>query len=597
MAKLTRIPQKVFASQAGSNQIARFGSFAAGSPVLMGPSGVGSIQMLSQYESGWFASVVNGAAPAIEDMNALQYLYAYQLAYGFQEGIAEYDGSTTYFINSIAKSGSNLYISVADNNTGNAVSNTSFWKLFFQGNIFSTGAILAGTYGGDVFIDGDASLGSGVTVTGDLIVNGNLVNNGGYSLIVAGDLVITETFNFTPTDPDIAQDPFMVGGDWIFGNQNSFPGPSQFRVNKASGGYYITVGGDIIGNFQNVDCSGRDEASGLSIFGGGDAQLVFFNLKGGDSAGSAQAGQGGYFQIDGICNGCSIDSSGGDSGFDGFNAGFGGGVGASSFLNCTSLDFSGGSATTGSGNNIAGGGGGFLFADLLHANSVNGKGGDGDAGNGGNNGNIGANEISNCTLDISGGNSVSGNGADSNEFGAKLCRSGMHFVTLIARGGSGAVGGNGCFFTDDGSAFFQAIAGNSTMLGIDLSGGEGTVGAGGNAGSIELNGDLLLSKFDISGTASIVMNGGDGVTTGGDGGNILVYGSLSIRGTVSQAGGTGSTPGIDGTITLRSNVRAQSLGVANSAAATTPGSVVKKIEIFDEYGDSLGFIPVYDTIT
>lgn len=37
-------------------------------------------------------------------------------------------------------------------------------------------------------------------------------------------------------------------------------------------------------------------------------------------------------------------------------------------------------------------------------------------------------------------------------------------------------------------------------------------------------------------------------------------------------------------------------GVGNSAAATTPGAVVKKIEVFDNVGVSLGFIPVYATI-
>jgi hypothetical protein len=40
----------------------------------------------------------------------------------------------------------------------------------------------------------------------------------------------------------------------------------------------------------------------------------------------------------------------------------------------------------------------------------------------------------------------------------------------------------------------------------------------------------------------------------------------------------------------------QGLTVALGKAATTPGSVVKKIEIFDCAGTSLGFIPVYDTI-
>lgn len=39
------------------------------------------------------------------------------------------------------------------------------------------------------------------------------------------------------------------------------------------------------------------------------------------------------------------------------------------------------------------------------------------------------------------------------------------------------------------------------------------------------------------------------------------------------------------------------IGVGNSAAAATPDTVVKKIEVFDEAGASLGFIAVYDAIT
>lgn len=38
------------------------------------------------------------------------------------------------------------------------------------------------------------------------------------------------------------------------------------------------------------------------------------------------------------------------------------------------------------------------------------------------------------------------------------------------------------------------------------------------------------------------------------------------------------------------------IGVGNSAAATTPGTVIKKMEIFDASGVSLGFIPIYDAI-
>ena len=46
------------------------------------------------------------------------------------------------------------------------------------------------------------------------------------------------------------------------------------------------------------------------------------------------------------------------------------------------------------------------------------------------------------------------------------------------------------------------------------------------------------------------------------------------------------------------NIRSPgNLGIGNSAAATTPGTVTKKLEIFDESGSSLGFIPIYDAIT
>jgi hypothetical protein len=39
------------------------------------------------------------------------------------------------------------------------------------------------------------------------------------------------------------------------------------------------------------------------------------------------------------------------------------------------------------------------------------------------------------------------------------------------------------------------------------------------------------------------------------------------------------------------------LGVGNSAAATTLGTVVKKMEVFAVNGTSLGFVPIYDSIT
>jgi hypothetical protein len=39
------------------------------------------------------------------------------------------------------------------------------------------------------------------------------------------------------------------------------------------------------------------------------------------------------------------------------------------------------------------------------------------------------------------------------------------------------------------------------------------------------------------------------------------------------------------------------LAVGNSAAATTPGTVVNKMQVFDQFGASLGYVPIYNAIT
>lgn len=63
-----------------------------------------------------------------------------------------------------------------------------------------------------------------------------------------------------------------------------------------------------------------------------------------------------------------------------------------------------------------------------------------------------------------------------------------------------------------------------------------------------------------------------------------VHGDLNVSDNVgtTKAGFTGSTG---------------ALRVGNAAVGTTPGSVVKKMEVFNENGVSLGFVPIYSTIT
>lgn len=127
MAKITRANQKIFASTSGIGQLGVFGSLASGSPAYS--TNPETIQSLSNYLDGWYAAVLGENSPAIQDMNSLFYLFAYQLSYIFQNGIPEWNSATTYYVGSLCTSGNFTYRSIADDNLNNAVTNTTYWVL------------------------------------------------------------------------------------------------------------------------------------------------------------------------------------------------------------------------------------------------------------------------------------------------------------------------------------------------------------------------------------------------------------------------------------------------------------------------------------
>lgn len=126
MAKITRKIMKIFGSSAGPSEIAKFGSLAAAAPAYSTDPTV--IQSLSNYLDGWLGAVIGANSPALEDMNALCYLYAYQLAYLMQAGVAEWDSTTTYYIGSLVNDGTGIiYRSIVDNNLDNALTDAAAW--------------------------------------------------------------------------------------------------------------------------------------------------------------------------------------------------------------------------------------------------------------------------------------------------------------------------------------------------------------------------------------------------------------------------------------------------------------------------------------
>lgn len=126
MAKIERKTQKIFGENANLDQIAVFGTMKTGTPVYS--RNIDALQSAA-YTQGWDAGILDDKAPYKEEMNGVQYGLSSQIAYIFQEGIPEYDAGTTYYQNSIVRQTGTfkLFGSLVNDNTGHALTETSYW--------------------------------------------------------------------------------------------------------------------------------------------------------------------------------------------------------------------------------------------------------------------------------------------------------------------------------------------------------------------------------------------------------------------------------------------------------------------------------------
>lgn len=169
MARLGPILSNIFGSLAGTNQISKFGSLYAGSAQYT--TDPEQAQSLSNWLTGWFAAAIGGAAPAIEDMNAVHFAMSYQLAYLQQAGVPEWVSTATYYIGSIVNDGSgNLYVSLTNSNVGNALTSSTNWRKTSSTTVkveTSNYQILAG----DKFIQCNAASGAFTVTLPDATLN------------------------------------------------------------------------------------------------------------------------------------------------------------------------------------------------------------------------------------------------------------------------------------------------------------------------------------------------------------------------------------------------------------------------------------------
>ncbi len=144
MPKLLRINQKIFAGSASAADlgISQFGSLANGTPNFTIDPAI--VQALGQWTNGWNAAVMGGNSPALEDLNAVHFVLARQLAYLFQSGMPEWDADTVYYSNSMVSAGGQIYRSLQNSNTNNAVSDSTYWILVSANLLNFWGGVDAG---------------------------------------------------------------------------------------------------------------------------------------------------------------------------------------------------------------------------------------------------------------------------------------------------------------------------------------------------------------------------------------------------------------------------------------------------------------------
>lgn len=152
MTKIERKTQKIFAGNADTDELAVFGSMISGTPVYN--DDIEALQS-EAYTEGWKAAVAANEAPFMEEMNAVQYGFSKQLAYLFQQGIAEWDAGTTYYLNSFCQVGGVIYKSMQDENINHSPADGTegtYWSPLETGGGGSSG-LEVGDIGMALYVD------------------------------------------------------------------------------------------------------------------------------------------------------------------------------------------------------------------------------------------------------------------------------------------------------------------------------------------------------------------------------------------------------------------------------------------------------------
>lgn len=276
MAKLTRVTGKVFgsAAQAQSGGIGQFGSAATGTPNPT--TDVATIQALQAYLDGWGSAVITSRNfPPIEEVTGVLKTISYQACYTLQEGIPEYDINTEYSNTSVVKSINNgittLYVSLANGNIGNPLTDTTKWKSYVLDQIQrNIGEIVTSTIP--------------LTDAGLHLLDGSLLSGaGGYGGFVAyiADLYAADpTANYFTTEADWQQAVSANGvcGKFVYDSVNN-----TVRLPKVTGFIEGTIDTTTLGDLTEAGLPNIKTSSsvtrGLGIADDSSIDAPFYQIN------------------------------------------------------------------------------------------------------------------------------------------------------------------------------------------------------------------------------------------------------------------------------------------------------------------------------
>jgi len=292
MAALTRKFKKIFGKDSVNNGV--FGSAAALAPATS--TNPETIESLAAFLTGWEDATEGGLRlPTLQDMQGLKYDTDYHLAYIYQTGMQVYNSQTTYYTNDLVRKDATTEIwkSLVDDNTGNALVNGSNWTLIANLADIPTSPIVdaSTTAKGIVELATNAEVTAGTDTSRAIVPSAFAASKfNAVNLISSQTASSSASVSFTGLNSDYSK--YRVEFYNVLPATNAVTFKAEISID--SGATFISTGYDVGSRWQtNADLAGGFlSTSHITLSGRSDTQATWRVYNG------AGYGVSGYLEFD-----------------------------------------------------------------------------------------------------------------------------------------------------------------------------------------------------------------------------------------------------------------------------------------------------------